>query len=100
MTPFCAIYGGDPPQLLTYKASVDDPPIVSQLLQHKDKILSLLKSNLLKAQVRMKRFADAHRSEISFVTGNWVFVKLKPYCQHFVSFQWNQKLGMKYFGPF
>lgn len=86
--------------MLTYKASVDDPPIVSQLLQHKDKILSLLKSNLLKAQVRIKRFADAHRLEISFVTGNWVFVKLKPYCQHFVSFQWNQKLGMKYFGPF
>ena len=48
----------------------------------------------------MKRLADAKCSEITYAIGEWVFVKLQPYRQHLVSLWWNQKPGMKYFGPF
>lgn len=64
MIPFCVVYGRDPPQLLPYRITADDPPVVTQWFQHRDVILSQIKSNLLKSQVRMKKFADAKCSEI------------------------------------
>lgn len=66
MTFFRVVYGWDPRGLLSYIETVGDPPLVSQWLTHKDKILSQLKSNLLRAQIRMKSNADKKRSEVTF----------------------------------
>ena len=69
-------------------------------LQQRDQILSDLKQNLIKAQNRMKRFADKKRVEVSFNVHDHVFVKLQPYRQHSVALRKHQKLSMRYFGPF
>lgn len=47
----------------------------------RDEVLQILKSNLLKAQNRMKALADRSRTDITFDVGDWVFVKLKSYKQ-------------------
>ncbi|GJW14511.1 hypothetical protein Tco_0018644 [Tanacetum coccineum] len=100
VTPFKVVYGRDPPSVITCSFGDDTPSDVIQQLQQRDALLNQLKINLGRAQARMKKYADKKRRELSFAIGDYVFVKLQPYRQHSVKLQKNQKLGMRYFGPF
>lgn len=48
----------------------------------------------------MKTYADRKRADVSFEVGDQVLVKLQPYRQNYVALRKNQKLGMRYLGPF
>lgn len=76
------------------------PTDLYQQLQPRDQMLIRVRANLLKAQTRMKKFADRKQSEVHFQVGDLVFVKLQPYCQHSVVWRKHQKLALIYFGPF
>lgn len=53
--------------------------VVEQSLLDKDKILSILKSNLVLAQNRMKVQVDKHRIGREFAMRDLVYLKLVPY---------------------
>ena len=57
MIPFQAANGREPPALISYRVTPNDPILVSDILQQGDKLLHQLKANLAKAQERMRRFA-------------------------------------------
>ena len=79
MTPYEAVYGQQPPSILTYLPGSSKVQAVDNLLQNRDAILTTLKDNLALAQNRMKQQLDQHCSERTFEEGDQVFLRLQPY---------------------
>ena len=48
----------------------------------------------------MKTQVDSKRREISYAVDDWVYIKLRPYCQHSFSRTKFNKLSKLYYGPF
>lgn len=48
----------------------------------------------------MKTQADKSWSERSFQVGDKVFLKVQPYLQNSLASRHNQKLALKYYGPY
>jgi hypothetical protein len=85
-SPFEVLYGFPPRHFGLDASSVSVVPELSDWLEERALMHSLIKQHLLRAQARMKVQANKHRSERSFPVGDWVYP--------------NQKLAFKYFGPF
>ena len=61
----------------------------------------MLKFHLPRAQNRNKQVADSYRSHRTFVVGNYVYLKLQPYCQNTIKkMKIPHKLSPRYYGPF
>jgi hypothetical protein len=100
MTPFKAVYGREAPGLIRYGSQPSDPPDVREQLLQREAIIDQLKGHLRRAQQVMKTNADKKRKEATFNVGDKVLVRLQPYRQHSAALRKNQKLSMRYFGPF
>ena len=87
ITSFEAVYGIPPPSLLTYVPGTARVQAVDGYLQDRDTILRELQHNLRLAQERMRCQANQHRREVSFEVGDYVYLKLQPYCQTSVAFR-------------
>lgn len=79
------------------ESKVDD---VAKSLQEREDMIFLLQFHLLRAQHRMRQNADLHRIERSFEIGDYVYVKLQPYRQQSAVIRSNNKLSLKFFGPY
>lgn len=99
MTPFQALYAKPPPLI----AELLLPPAEGESHQQeldRESIAKQIKSNLLKAQERMKHFADKKRSDRKVEVGDMVYIKLQPYRHTSLSIHRKLKLHSKYYGPF
>jgi hypothetical protein len=99
-TPFEVVYGRAPPTIARWVQGEVRVEAVQKELLDRDEAIRQLRAQLLRAQGRMKHFADKKRSERSFTIGEWVFVKLRAHRQNSVVSRINAKLAAKYFGPY
>ncbi|CAL2248377.1 unnamed protein product [Prunus armeniaca] len=100
MTPFQVVYGQPPPTVPVYEAGTTRLDFVDRSLVARDRVLSLLRANLLAAQTRMKVQADKHRTEREFQVGDLVYLRLVPYQHLSLASHPFHKLQPKFYGPF
>ncbi|KAJ3703314.1 hypothetical protein LUZ61_007019 [Rhynchospora tenuis] len=100
MTPFQALYGYQPTLLPLGDVIRSSNQVVNGMMRDRQQVLSQLKENLVKAQARMKKYADLHRCERHFAVGDWVYLRIHPYKQQSLTGGGSAKLNSKYFDPF
>ena len=99
-TPFEVLYGHAPRQLgITDPLAVTVPDLASWLTE-RNLLTKLIQQQLLRAQQRMKHYADKNRTEREFTVGELVYLKLQPHIQSSVAHRSNHKLSFRYFGPY
>ncbi|KAK1646376.1 hypothetical protein QYE76_064181 [Lolium multiflorum] len=99
-SPFKALYKRDPNFGAMPNLTVPpDSTVHSTALEYQAQN-ELLRAQLLRAQQRMKSYADKNRTERDFAVGDHVLLKLQPYAQQSVVNRPYPKLSYKFFGPF
>ena len=80
-TPFEVIYGNLPREFGVMQVEECSVPDLASWLQEREVMMQHLQQQLKRAQDRMKRQADKHRSDREFAVGDSVFLKLQPFVQ-------------------
>ncbi|GMI94252.1 hypothetical protein HRI_003094500 [Hibiscus trionum] len=70
------------------------------MMQNRDKLNKELKASLENAQNRMKQIEDRKHTNIEFNEGDFVYLKLQPYCQTSLALRKNLKLSARYYCPY
>ena len=70
-----------------------------ELVQQTAKAVKLIKTRLVAAQDRQKKYADLHRQKREFVVGSFVFLKVSPW-KGKLRFGKKGKLSPRFVGPF
>lgn len=100
MTPYQALHGVPPPLLAESFLSPSLFTDARNKAEAKSVITAAIKSSLLKAQARMKHFADMNRTERVLTVGDMVYLKMQPYRHNSLGLHSSLKLHSKYYGPF
>jgi hypothetical protein len=100
MTPFEAVYGQNPPSVLSYVLGTSKVQVVEQTLTVQEDIIHTLKENLVMAQNRMKQQEDQGHFECQFAEGDHVFLGLQPYKKTSLKAEHYQKLAPKFCSPY
>jgi hypothetical protein len=99
-SPFKALYGIDPNFGALPNLGAVATPTIQELAEERQIFLQSLREHLLRAQARIKAYADKHRTEREFQVGDDALLKLQPYAQTSLVNRPCAKLAFKYFGPF
>lgn len=80
MTPYEAIFGRAPPTLQDYLGGIFSVAVVDEVLTACMELITMLHANLERAQARMCNQTNTKCTDVQFQCGDWVWLKLQPYC--------------------
>jgi hypothetical protein len=100
MSPFQALYEYPPPLLQQLPVPIEQQQASALDQQEKESMVTILQQNLTKAQLRMKKYADANRIERQFDVGDLVYLKMKSYRETALGMHNPPKLSPRWYGPF
>src|ERR1041385_1776447 len=100
MTPFQSLYGFKPPMIGEVAFPDNISSQLEDFLQNRELAREVIKDNLVKAQARMKFYADNKRKDRQFKVGDMVYLKLQLYRHTSLSIHKHVKLHSKFYGPF
>jgi hypothetical protein len=99
-SPFQALYGYAPNEVLAPFATTIPASDAAQLLADRQQHAIRLRLNLEKTQARMKMYVDRHCTEHQFAVGDKVWLRLQPYVQSLVASRPLPKMAHKFYGPY
>lgn len=100
MSPFKALYGRSTPSVVRVGQNCTLVDSLDQLLRERDAVLDDIRYHLLRAQHRMKKWADSKRREVGFAVGDLVYLKLQLYRQQALARGPCDKLSSRFYGPY
>jgi ribosomal protein S19E (S16A) len=90
-----------PPHLSLGSVPKSCNPTINEDLERRLKAVRIMKEELIKAQARMKKYADMKKSERKFHVSDWVYLRLQLYRQISMKDKiGTHKLLSKFYGPF
>jgi hypothetical protein len=99
-SPFEVLYGYSPRHFGIQVVDTCQVQDLTSWLQEKELMTDAIRQHMLHAQKRMKHHADKNSSEVSYVVGDKVCLKLQSYVQSSLAMRTHQKLAFKFFGPY
>jgi hypothetical protein len=99
VAPFEALYGRQCRTPLLWSQTGESQVFGPKVLKDVEKQVQVTRESLKVAQSRLKSYADKRRRDISFKTGDFVYLKVSP-MRGTCGFKVNRKLAPRYVGPF
>jgi hypothetical protein len=99
MAPFEALYGRKCRTPLNWSETGDSQIFGPDILQEAEEKVRMIRDYLKAAQSRQKSYADKRRRELTFKSGEFVYLRVSP-LKGMQRFQVKGKLAPRYIGPF
>jgi hypothetical protein len=99
MAPFEALYGRKCRTPLNWSETGDSQIFGPDILQEAEEKVRRIRDYLKAAQSRQKSYADKRRRELTFKSGDFVYLRVSP-LKGMKRFQVKGKLAPRYIGPF
>jgi hypothetical protein len=99
MAPFEALYGRKCRTPLNWSETGDSQIFGPDILQEAEEKVRMIRDYLKAAQSRQKSYADKRRRELTFKSGEFVYLRVSP-LKGMQRFRLKGKLAPRYIGPF
>jgi hypothetical protein len=99
-TPFCVVYGRDPPSIRSYEPGDTRVPAVAKTMEERAEFLADIRCRLEQAQAIQKKYYDRNHRPVTYQVGDWALLRLRQRTASSLPQAAGGKLKPRYCGPY